>query len=48
MDPDASLLVQKLEHTQACGAPMPSADQKLPAAQLEQVRTWIAQGALDN
>jgi outer membrane protein assembly factor BamB len=44
-DPDASLLVQKLEHTQSCGGPMPSAAETLPAAQLQQVRTWIANGA---
>jgi outer membrane protein assembly factor BamB len=44
-DPDASLLLQKLEHTQTCGGPMPSASETLPAAQLQQVRSWIGNGA---
>jgi hypothetical protein len=38
-------LVQKLEHTQACGAAMPSDGVRLPSAQLEQVRRWVAAGA---
>jgi polyvinyl alcohol dehydrogenase (cytochrome) len=47
-DPAGSLLVQKLEHTQSCGAPMPGATVKLPAAQLEQVRAWITSGAAND
>lgn len=47
-DPESSLLIQKLEHTQTCGGPMPSADQMLPPTQLQQLRSWIAQGALNN
>ena len=46
-DPDRSLLVQKLEHTQACGAPMPPAG-TLPAAQLQRGRAWIAGGAAND
>ncbi|HKP63524.1 MAG TPA: PQQ-binding-like beta-propeller repeat protein, partial [Polyangiales bacterium] len=44
-DPDKSLLVHKLEHTQSCGAPMPSESTKLPADQLQQLRSWISKGA---
>jgi outer membrane protein assembly factor BamB len=47
-NPDASLLVQKIEHTQPCGGPMPSAAETLPAAQLQQVRAWIANGAAND
>jgi len=43
-DPDASLLVQKLDGTPRCGAPMPP-DVVLPPAHLEQVRSWIVRGA---
>jgi hypothetical protein len=47
-DPAASLLVQKIEHTQPCGGPMPSAAEMLPATQLQQVRTWIMNGAAND
>jgi hypothetical protein len=47
-DPDMSLLVQKLAGTQTCGMQMPPGGPAslIPAAQLEQVRMWIAAGAL--
>jgi hypothetical protein len=37
-DPDASLFVAKLEHTQTCGEPMPNAGTQLPADKLQSVR----------
>jgi hypothetical protein len=46
-DPDASLLVQKLDPPDGvvpCGGAMPPTG-TLPAAQIEQVRTWIENGA---
>jgi polyvinyl alcohol dehydrogenase (cytochrome) len=46
-DPDASLLVQKLEGTQPCGDRMPPTAE-LSGAQVDQVRAWIASGALDD
>jgi hypothetical protein len=49
-DPDMSLLVQKLAGTQTCGTQMPPGgpNNLIPAEQLEQVRMWIAAGALKN
>lgn len=44
-DPDVSLLVHKLEHTQRCGGPMPTSSTRLSAAHLQSVREWIAAGA---
>jgi predicted deacylase len=44
-DPDHSLLVTKLEHTQTCGSPMPNAATRLSEAQLHSVRAWISAGA---
>ncbi|HKU37787.1 MAG TPA: PQQ-binding-like beta-propeller repeat protein [Polyangiales bacterium] len=41
---DESLLVQKLEGTQPCGDSMPPGG-KLSAAQLQQVRMWVQNGA---
>ena len=43
-NPDESLLVKKLENTQPCGTGMPPGG-TLTAAQIDQVRTWIADGA---
>jgi hypothetical protein len=44
-DPDVSLLVQKLASTSApCGQRMPPATM-IGAAQLDQLRMWIANGA---
>ena len=43
-DPDKSLLVQKLEGNQPCGDSMPPGS-KLSDAQLQQVRTWVKNGA---
>ena len=45
-DPDASLLQQQLEGTQTCGGPMPMVP--LPMEQVQQVRDWIAAGAMNN
>ena len=47
-DPDNSLLMQKLLGTQTCGGPMPPNPPLLAPAELEQIRMWIMNGALDN
>lgn len=47
-DPDASYLVQKLEHRSARGKGMPRGffgTRSLREAELQAVRTWIAEGA---
>jgi hypothetical protein len=50
--PDSSLLLDKISHvTPACGAVMPpgaDASVTVPQAQIDQVRAWIASGALNN
>ena len=46
-DPDNSLLVKKLESTQPCGLPMPFG-KMLTQEQIDQVRTWIKNGANDD
>jgi hypothetical protein len=43
-DPDHSLLVQKLEHTQKCGLEMPPGGSIKPEL-VKLVRDWIAAGA---
>ncbi|HEX4351431.1 MAG TPA: PQQ-binding-like beta-propeller repeat protein [Polyangiales bacterium] len=43
-DPDDSLLVKKLENTQPCGTSMPPGGM-LSSDQIQQVRTWIQNGA---
>jgi hypothetical protein len=50
MDPDNSLLVQKLEGTQTCGVEMPpgGATLRISPDQQAQVRAWIMEGAMDN
>jgi outer membrane protein assembly factor BamB len=45
--PDESLLLQKLEGKQTCGAEMPPSS-KLKDAQIARVRAWIEAGAKDN
>ena len=47
-DPDASLLVLKFGDAPPCGDRMPLAGARLSAGQLDQVRTWIAEGAQDD
>lgn len=49
-EPDASYLVHKLVGDGPCftGATMPKADQPLSAAELDLIRTWILEGALNN
>lgn len=48
-DPDASLLVKKLEGTQTCGTPMPPPPAPLiDAMKQAQVRQWITNGALND
>lgn len=45
-DPDASLLVQKIEHKQDCGTPMPPhEDDRLSASEIKTIRAWIKAGA---
>jgi hypothetical protein len=46
MQPEMSLLYQKISHTHMCGAAMPPGAM-LEAAQIEQVRLWIMAGALE-
>ena len=46
--PDMSLLLQKLTNTPPCGERMPLGGAPLSEAQLEMVRTWIADGAKDD
>jgi mono/diheme cytochrome c family protein len=46
-DPDNSLLVQKLQGTQATGGVMPPGG-KLPEAQIQLIIQWIKDGAPDN
>lgn len=46
-DPDASVLYRKLSGAQGVGGPMPPTG-FLPAATVDLVRTWIAEGALEN
>lgn len=45
--PDQSLLYRKLTDMPPCGSRMPPTG-ALPAADLERIRTWIANGAMDN
>jgi hypothetical protein len=45
--PDTSLLMQKLENEQPCGVQMPPGELLMPA-QIEQVRMWIANGAMND
>jgi hypothetical protein len=47
-DPDNSLLVQKIEKEMpACGTRMPTS-RSLPPAQVQQIRTWIMNGAMND
>ena len=46
-DPANSLLMQMLEGTQTCGTQMPP-NGMLTAGQIEQVRVWIANGAVND
>ena len=45
-DPDASLLVQKIEGRQSCGSAMPLTSSVLTESALTAIREWIAAGAL--
>ncbi len=48
-DPENSLLIQKLEHRQDCGTPMPPhAADAVPADEIAVVRAWIQAGAPRN
>ncbi|HEY3500912.1 MAG TPA: hypothetical protein VGK73_39740 [Polyangiaceae bacterium] len=50
-DPDASFLVTKVTSTSLSptqGAPMPAHFPRLTASEVQAVRTWILEGALDN
>lgn len=53
-EPEQSLLLQKLKHTQDCGGPMPAAPQggstpdPLTEEQLSVISDWISAGALDD
>ena len=47
LDPDNSLIIQKLSGTPPCGNPMPPGDM-LTSAQVAEIRAWIVAGALNN
>ena len=45
-NPEQSVLYQKIAHMETCGLEMPPGQPMLPMAQIEQVKMWIAGGAL--
>lgn len=47
-DPDASYLIQKLDGTAAVGAQMPLNAQALPQPDIDMIRQWITDGAIDD
>lgn len=47
-DPDNSYLIQKLEGTAGTGAQMPLNGAPLPQAQIDVIRQWITDGAVDD
>ena len=46
-DPDNSYLIEKLGPNPAVGAQMPFGRPPLPQADIDVIRTWIANGAVD-
>lgn len=47
-DPDNSYLIQKLEGTAAVGGQMPLGGTPLPQSEIDIVRQWITEGAIDD
>ena len=47
-DPDNSYLVQKVEGTASVGSRMPFGQPALTVAEIDMIRQWISDGALDN
>lgn len=47
-DPDNSVLFQKISRNFAFGGPMPPSGSAVSQPDLDTVRTWIEEGALDN
>ena len=47
-DPEASLLIHKINGTQPCGDRMPQGGDPLPRAQVTMVTNWVAAGAQDD
>ena len=47
-DPDNSVLVQKVEGTQVCGARMPLGDVPLDSIDIANIRNWVTQDAFNN
>jgi len=47
-DPDNSLLLMKLSANPPCGDQMPNGGDKLSSTQLDQVRMWILDGAMND
>jgi hypothetical protein len=47
-DPDHSLLMLKITRMPPCGKPMPPSEPGLKPAQIEQIRTWIMNGAMND
>lgn len=47
-DPDNSYLIQKLEGTAAVGAQMPLGGTPLPQNEIDVIRQWITEGAIDD
>jgi len=47
-DASGSLLVQKVKGTQTIGVQMPYGKSPLPAADIQKISDWVAQGAQNN
>jgi hypothetical protein len=47
-DPDASILLQKMERTSECGDPMPTGTSALDPSVTAVIRAWILDGAPNN
>jgi hypothetical protein len=47
-DPDMSLLMLKIEGMQPCGTQMPPNGSMLSAEQIDQIKTWIMNGAMND
>ena len=45
---DSSYLVMKVEGTQPCGARMPLGDQPLDTIDMQNIRNWVTENALNN
>jgi hypothetical protein len=48
LDPDGSIMIQKMRNVQTCGGQMPLVGELLSEARIQVVEEWINQGALNN